>query len=86
MALHTDDIVLDKNDGWTEIPLLNNGTFVQIIEIKDDIAIRARIGSDSNSVGITMKNKDQLKAPQSIYAKTYSKFKTTVIVIRDGDE
>ena len=85
MTLHTDDIVLDKNDGWTEIPLRSNGTFVQIISIKDAVKIKARVGSDSTSRGIEMKDNDQLKAGQSIYAIPYNSFKTTVVVIRDGD-
>ena len=85
MALHTDDILIDDTDGWVKIPLLNNGTFIQIVYIKDTAGIKARVGSDSTSTGIIMKSDDKLKANEPIYIRSYSVYKIVVVVIRDGD-
>jgi len=85
MALHMDDILIDNTDGWVEIPLLDNGTFVQIVYIKDTAEIKARVGSDSTSIGIIMKSNDQLKVNEPIYIRSYSEYKIVVVVIRDGD-
>ena len=85
MALHMDDIFIDNTDGWVKIPLLDGGTFVQIVYIKGTTEIKARVGADSTSTGIIMKSDDQLKANEAIYIRSYSKYKIVVVVIRDGD-
>ena len=85
MALHMDDISINNTDGWVKIPLLDGGTFVQIVCIKGTTDIRARVDADSTSTGIIMKSDDQLKANEAIYIRSYSKYKIVVVVIRDGD-
>jgi len=84
MALHTDDILINNTDGWVKIPLLNSGTFVQIVYIKGTAEIKARVDANSTSTGVIMKSDDQLKVNEPIYIRSYSEYKIAVVVIRDG--
>jgi len=81
--IYTDDIPIEKAQGWVEIPLLTNGTYVDLVQTTN--VIRTKLDVNSTSKGVFRRGNDELKAGQSIFVKNEYAKGVTVTVFRDGD-
>ena len=76
------DIIITNND-WNEIPLLDNGTAVEVICVNEKAL--AKFGTNSDTDGLLLEPRDVIRAPQSIFIKRYNKNRPLkIIAVRDG--
>jgi len=84
MKLYTDDIVVNPDNNWLEIPLKTGGTYTNIVQtVSGDIYVR--VGSTSTSKGVKLNSNDQFKADGSIFVKNVKSYPSIITVIRNGD-
>jgi len=77
MALETEDITINNNDGWTAIVL--TGTVIHITEVRKNNML-FRFGIDSTSKGTELGVGEKISVDETIYAKPSSKLNTDVLI------